>query len=63
MLTNLATVYSAAIVDHPKVGRFGAANGALLREHPGIRHQVADLEVGIRCTRVIAFLREGRGRK
>jgi hypothetical protein len=58
---DLAAVYSAAIVHHPKVGRLGAATGAIFGEHSGIGHDVADLDVGICCARIIAFLRERRG--
>src|ERR1700722_16409310 len=61
----LATLDAAVIVQHVKIGRLGATDGAIFRESPAVRHDAADLYCRIRGTRIVGFLRacrNGQGR-
>ena len=60
---DLASVNAAAIIDHPKICGLGVADRAVFRKHACIRHDVADLDFGVRCARVVAVLRKRRRRK
>jgi hypothetical protein len=43
-------------VDLAKVGRFGPTDDAVGRYWPAVGHDVADLNLGIGCTRIVFLL-------
>ncbi|MGY3371525.1 hypothetical protein ACVWZL_008650 [Bradyrhizobium sp. GM2.4] len=55
---DLAAVDAALVVDHLEVGFFGLADDAIGRGRTAIRHDVADLDLGIGRAGVIFFLGE-----
>src|SRR5258708_11058938 len=57
---DLAAVHAAIVVEHPKIGAHRLADDAVGRGRPAIRHDVADLDLGVGDAPVVFFLRGGR---
>ena len=55
---DLAAVDAALLVDHAEIGGFGPPDGAIGRSGPRVRHDVADLDLGVACAWVVFLLRE-----
>ena len=54
---DLAAIDSAFGIDFAEVGRFGPADYPLRRRRPAVRHDVADLYLGIGCAGIVFLLR------
>ncbi|KAG5719640.1 hypothetical protein E4T56_gene17499, partial [Termitomyces sp. T112] len=57
---DLATVDAALVVDHLEIGFFGLADDAIGRRRTAVRHDVADLDLGVGCAGVVFLLGKGR---
>ena len=57
---DLAAVDAAIVVDHPHIGAHRLADDAIGRRRPRIRHDVADLDLGVGDAGVVFLLRGSR---
>ena len=57
---DLAAVDAALVVDHLEIGFFGLADDAIGRRRTAVRHDIADLDLGIGRAGVVFLLGEGR---